>query len=106
MADHELAERLAGLASRVDGLGHLTVGEESRTLEDQEDRLVKLALVAIAHEMEATNKKYRSAVKRVKEASDAVGDADERIENVAEIIKLVAKALDAAEGLLKKAVVG
>jgi hypothetical protein len=106
MADHELAERLAGMASRVDELGHLTVGEDSRTVEDQEDRLVKLALVAIAREMDATNKKYQRAVKRVREASGAIGEADEQIENVAEIIKLVAKALDAAEGLLKKAVVG
>jgi hypothetical protein len=84
MADHELAERLAGLASRVDELGHLTVGEDSRTVEDQEDRLVKLALVAIAREMDATNKKYQRAVKRVREASGAIGEADEQIENVAE----------------------
>jgi hypothetical protein len=84
VADHELAERLPGLASRVDELGRLTVGEDSRTLEDQEDRLVKLALVAIAREMDATNKKYQRAVKRVREASDAIGEADEQIENVAD----------------------
>jgi hypothetical protein len=106
MADHELAERLAGLASRVDNLMHLTIGEESRTLEDQQDRLVKLALVAIARDMDATNKKYQNAVTRVRTASEAIGDADRRIQNVADVIALVAKALDAAEGLLKKAALG
>jgi uncharacterized protein YukE len=106
MADHELAERLAGLASRVDNLVHVTVGEDSRTLEDQQDRLAKLALVAIAQAMDATNKRYQNAVKQVKEATEAIGDADKRIQNVAEIITLVAKALDAAEGLLKKAALG
>jgi hypothetical protein len=106
MVDHELAERLAGLASRVDNLVHLTVGEESRTLEDQEDRLAKLALVAIAQDMDATNKKYQNAVASVTAATEAIGDADRRIENVARIISIVAKALDAAETLLKKAALG
>lgn len=106
MADHELAECLAGLASRVDNLMHLTIGEESRTLEDQQDRLVKLALVAIARDMDATNRKYQTAVTRVRAASEAIGDADEQIQNVAAVIGLVAKALDAAEGLLKKAALG
>jgi hypothetical protein len=106
MADHELAECLAGLASRVDNLMHLTIGEESRTLEDQQDRLVKLALVAIARDMDATNRKYQTAVTRARAASEAIGDADERIQNVAAVIGLVAKALDAAEGLLKKAALG
>ena len=106
MADHELAERLAGLASRVDNLVHLTVGEDSRILEDQQDRLVKYALVAIAQEMDATNKKYQAAIKRVRDATEAIGDADERIQNVADVITLVAKALDAAEALLKKAALG
>src|SRR5262245_47582839 len=106
MADHELAERLAGLASRVDNLMHLTIGEDSRTLEDQQDRLVKLSLVAIAQDMDGTNKKYQNAVARVRAASEVIGDADKQIQNVAQIISLVAKALDAAEGILKKAALG
>jgi hypothetical protein len=106
MVDHELAERLAGLASRVDNLVHLTIGEESRTLEDQQDRLAKLVLVAIAQDMDATNKRYQHAVDSVKVATAAIGEADRRIENVAKIISIVAKALDAAETLLKKAALG
>jgi hypothetical protein len=103
MSDHALAEGLAGLASRVDNLAHLTAGAESRTLEDQEDRLAKLTLVAIAVNMDATNAKYRSAVKRVQAAIDAIGDADKKIQNVARVIARVAKALDVAEKLLAKA---
>src|SRR2546427_12061968 len=96
MSDHALAEGLAGLASRVDNLSHLTAGAESRTLEDQEDRLAKLTLVAIVGEMAATNAKYRDAVKRVQAAIDAIGDADKKIQNVAQGIAGGAKALDVA----------
>ncbi len=78
MSDHALVEGLAGLASRVDSLSHLTEGDESRTLEDQEDRLAKLTLVAIALDMDATNAKYRDAVNRVQAAIDAIGDARTR----------------------------
>jgi hypothetical protein len=102
MSDHALVEGLAGLASRVDSLSHLTEGDESRTLEDQEDRLAKLTLVAIALDMDATNAKYRDAVNRVQAAIDAIGDADTKIQNVAKIISRVAKALDVAEKLLTK----
>jgi hypothetical protein len=45
MSDHALAEGLAGLASRVDNLAHLAEGDQSRTLEEQEDRLAKVTLV-------------------------------------------------------------
>jgi hypothetical protein len=103
MSDHALAEGLAGLASRIDNLVHATAGDDSRTLEEQEDRLAKLALVAIAQEMDATNAAYGNAVARVNAAIAAVGQADKRIEHVAQVIKLVATALDAAEQLLKKA---
>jgi ABC-type transporter Mla subunit MlaD len=103
MSDHELAEGLAGLASRVDNLVHLQDGDDSRTLEDQQDRLAKVALAIIAQDMDATNQRYQRAVESVQAATDAIGDADKRIENVARVIKLVAKALDAAEKLLAKA---
>jgi len=102
MSDHALAEGLAGLASRVDSLSHLTAGVNRRTLEDQEDRLAKLTLVAIALDMDATNAKYQDAVNRVQTAIDAIGDADKKIQNVARIISRVAKALDVTEKLLTK----
>jgi ABC-type transporter Mla subunit MlaD len=102
MSDHALVEGLAGLASRVDSLSHLTAGDQSRILEDQEDRLAKLTLVAIALEMDATNAKYQDAVNRVQTAIDAIGDADKKIQNVVRIISRVAKALDVTEKLLTK----
>jgi len=101
MSDHALVEGLAGLASRVDTLSHLTEGDDSRTLE-QEDRLAKLTLVAIALDMDATNAKYKDAVSRVQGAIDAIGDGDKRIRNVAQVISKVAKALDVAEKLITK----
>src|SRR5256885_14812869 len=102
MSDHALVEGLAGLASRVDTLSHLTAGDQSRTLEDQEDRLAKLTLVAIALDMGATNAKYRDAVNRVQAANDAIRDADTKIQDVARIISRLAQAPDVAEKLLTK----
>jgi len=102
MSDHALVEGLAGLASRVDTLSHLTEGDQSRTLEVQEDRLAKLTLVAIALDMDATNAKYKDAVNQVQAAIDTIGDADKKIQNVAQAISRVAKALDVAEKLVTK----
>src|SRR2546422_8172645 len=95
-----LAEGLAGLASRVDNLSHLTAGAESRTLEDQEDRLAKLTLVAIVGGMDATNAKYRDAVKRGQAANDSIRDADKKNQNVAQVIAGVAKAPNGAGKIL------
>src|SRR3989442_15843825 len=96
MSDHALAEGLAGLASRVDNLAHVTTGDDSRTLEDQEDRLAKLTLVAIALEIDATNAKYQDAVKRVQSAIDANGDADRKIQNIAQVIARAPKGIKVA----------
>ena len=104
MSDHALVEGLAGLASRVDALSHLTGGDQSRALEDQEDRLAKLTLAAIALDMDATNAKYKDAVSRVQDAIDTIGDGDKKIRNVAQVIAKVAKALDVAEKLVTKLV--
>jgi hypothetical protein len=102
MSDHALAEGLAGLASRVDNLAHLAEGDQSRTLEEQEDRLAKVTLVVIAQEMDATNAAYKNAVNQVRAAIDTIGAADKKIQNVARVIRLVAKALDTAEKLAEK----
>jgi len=103
MGDHALAEGLAGLASRVDSLSHAASDDDKGQLEAQADRLAKLALVAIAQDMDATNARYRDAVGQVSAAIDALGAADKKIENVAHVIALVAKALDVAEKVVKKA---
>jgi len=103
MGDHALAEGLAGLASRVDSLSLAASGDDKGRLEAQEDRLTKLALAAIAQDMDATNARYRDAVDGVAAAIDAIGAADRKIENVAHVIALVAKALDVAEKVVKKA---
>ena len=103
MGDHALVEGLAGLASRADSLSHLAEGDDSRALEAQEDRLSKLVLVAIAQEMDATNAQYKDAVTQVKTAIAAIGDADKKIQKVADVIAMIAKALDVAEKVVTKA---
>jgi hypothetical protein len=103
MTNHELAERLTGLASRVSDLLRLTPADDSDDLQDQQDRLTKLSLVAIATGMDATNQLYRDAVTKLKAATNVIGQADQRIQNVARVVKVVAEALEAAEQALKAA---
>ena len=103
MSDHALAEGLAGLASRVDGLSQLAEGGDRDALTAEADRLTKLLLVAIARDMDATSAQYQDAVNQVAAATGAIGAADQKIQKVADVIALVAKALDVAEKVVKKA---
>jgi ABC-type transporter Mla subunit MlaD len=103
MSDHALAEGLAGLASRIDSLSQLAEGRDKEALKVDADRVTKLLLVAIARDMDATNAQYQDAVNQVTAATGAIGDADKKIQKVADTIAMVAKALDVAEKVLKKA---
>ncbi len=94
--DHELAENLSGLASRVNNLAVLHTGNESRTLLEQQDQLTKLALAAIAKDLDAERPAYKAALQSVKDAIGFIGAADNRLDNVAQGIKLVAKAITLA----------
>jgi ABC-type transporter Mla subunit MlaD len=102
-SDHALAETLAGLASRLDDLVHGTTGDDSRRCEEQQERLEKLTLAAIAAHIDATNARYRTAVDSVQAAIDEIDAADRKLENIARVITIVAKAADVAEKLLEKA---
>jgi ABC-type transporter Mla subunit MlaD len=103
MSDHALAEGLAGLASRIDSLSQLAEGRDKEALKVDADRVTKLLLVAIARDMDATNAQYQDAVNQVAAATGAIGDADKKVQKVADTIAMVAKALDVAEKVLKKA---
>lgn len=100
---HELAEKTSGLASRVNNLAVYHTGEESRALLEQQDRLAKLALVAIVKELSDEHRDYKAAVKGLNEAIDFIGEADSQIQGVAKAIRLAAKAADLVEKALKTA---
>ena len=98
---HELAEKTAGLASRVDNLVALQTGEGSRMLELQQERLEKLALAAIAADLAASEANYQAAIKGLNAAINRIGDADKAIQKISGVIKLVARAADLVEAALK-----
>ena len=100
---HELAEKLAGLASRINDLAVETTGDESRRLLDLQDRLSDLALAAIATALDEEAARYKQAVKALGGAIDAIGEETEAVEQVTRIITVVKKAADLAEALLKSA---
>lgn len=103
MSTHKLVEKTAGLASRVDNLVAQHTGDECRALEREQARLEKLTLVAITVALDESSRRYEGAIAALQSAIDAVGDGERRIQKVSRVIKLVAKAADAVEGLLKKA---
>ncbi|MGH8550805.1 MAG: hypothetical protein ACRERU_19845 [Methylococcales bacterium] len=100
---HELAEKLGGLASRVNNLAVHQTGSESRTLLESQDRLTKLELVAIVKELSSDDDDYKTAIQGLNEAIAFIGEATKKIENIALAIQLIAKAADLAEKAIKTA---
>jgi hypothetical protein len=101
---HELTEKLAGLASRVNDLAVATTGEPSRELLALQKRLTQQTLEAIAQALDAQDAAYKKAMGALDDAIDAIDEADEAIEGIARKIRIAAKAADAVEKLLKKLV--
>lgn len=101
---HELAEKTAGLASRVNNLAVHHAGNESRTLLEEQDRLAKLQLVAIVKDLSDEHADYKAAIKGLNNAIAFIGDADGEIREVVKAIKLISKAADLVEKAVKTAV--
>ena len=100
---HELAEKTAGLASRLDNLVALQTGADSRQCEDLQDRFEDLTLAAIAKDLDDSAKSYKEAIDALNNAIKTIGEADKSLENVAQVIRIVAKAADLVEKALKAA---
>ena len=103
--NHDLVEKLAGLASRVNNMAILHTGETSRQLLEIQDNLAKLALLAIKMDLNQEQSSYQEALKGLNEAINYVGEANKDIEGTAEAIQLVVKAVDSVEKVLKKVAV-
>jgi len=100
---HELAEKVAGLASRVNNLAVNHTGDDSRALLEVQDRLIKIELVAIIRDLNDEHKDYVAAIAGLDKAIDMIGDATGQIEKVAKAIQLAKKAADLAEKAIKTA---
>jgi hypothetical protein len=104
MDNHQLAEKLSSLASRVNNLAVLHTGEDSRELFKEQIQLADLAQAAIIENLNAEHDAYEAALSGLNEAINFIGDADHEIGNVATAISLVAKAANLADTALKVAV--
>ncbi len=91
--NHELAAEISGLASRVNNLAVLHTGDDSRTFLQQQDQLAKLALAAIARDLNAQDSAYQAALQGIRTANAYLGDASKQLADAAKGIKLVAKAI-------------
>ncbi len=91
---HELAEKTAGLASRVNNLAINQSGNQSRQLIEEQARLIKLEMVAIVKDLNCEHDAYKKAIEGLNTAINAVEDADKDITKVADAIALVKKASD------------
>lgn len=97
---HELAEKTAGLASRVNNLAVLHTGKHSRQLLELQDRLAKLTLLAIVKELKAEHEAYQAAISGIQTAIDLIGEADKKIKKISEAINVIAQTIDAIERAL------
>ncbi len=101
MDNHQLSERITGLASRVNNLAVNLTGDSSRQLLEQQNELIDLTQIAIVQDLDASAEKYKDALQKVENAIEFIGDESKKIENVSKAIKLVGSAIQAATKLLK-----
>jgi len=101
MDNHQLSERIAGLASRVNNLAVNSTGDFSRQLLEQQNDLIDLTQLAIVQDLDASAEKYKDVLQKVEDAIEFLGDASKKIENVSKAIKVVGSVIQAATKLLK-----
>jgi uncharacterized protein YoxC len=101
MDNHQLSERIAGLASRVNNLAINTSGESSRLLLEQQNELIDLAQLAIVQDLDARVPNYKAALSKLNDAIRFIGDASKKIQKVTDAIKYVSGAIKAVTKLLK-----
>jgi hypothetical protein len=94
---HELPEKIAGLASRVNNLAVNHTGGDSRTLLAIQDKLAQLAQAAIIADLSDRRADYQKALEGLNDAIAFIGDADAQLDNVAKAIALASEAADLAE---------
>ncbi|MDZ7263689.1 MAG: hypothetical protein ONB16_03835 [candidate division KSB1 bacterium] len=100
---HELAEKTAGLASRINNLAVLHSGKHSRQLLELQDQLARLTLLAIVRELNAEHEAYQAAMAGIHQAIDLIGEADKKIKKITEVINVVAQTINAIEQALMDA---
>jgi hypothetical protein len=91
--NHTLAERITGLASRVNNLAVLHTGTDSRKLFEQQNHLIDLAEYAIVSDLDADDPAYQAALKSVDAAIETIGEANKTVKNVSKAISAVATAI-------------
>jgi hypothetical protein len=91
---HELVEKTAGLASRVNNLAVKQSGIVCRQLLHEQDELIKIQMAAIVQDLNCEEPEYKKAIDGLNKAIKAVDDADKNISKVAEAINQVKKAID------------
>jgi bisphosphoglycerate-independent phosphoglycerate mutase (AlkP superfamily) len=91
---HELAEKTAGLASRVNNLAVKQTGDSCRQLLSQQDKLIKLEMAVIVQNLDCEKPAYQKAIDGLNKAIKAVEAADKDISKVADAIKRVKQAID------------
>lgn len=102
---HELAEKTAGLASRINNLTVHHTGNHCRKLIELQDRLAKLTLLAIVNELNAEHEAYQKAITGINEAIDFIGEADKKLKKINEAINVVTQTIDCIERALTDAIV-
>ena len=103
MDSHDICELASGLASRANNLSVDTTGADSRTLMEQQDQLSNLALAAIAKDLDATTKEFAATYDILIQATAAADAAAKQIQQVANAITMIGKAITSVASLLRTA---
>ncbi len=104
---HELAEKVAGLASRVSDLTAVQGDDDSSlALLKIRTSLIDESSRAIVARLNAADAQYQQAIAAVDQAIAVVGDGQRKIDNVTAVIETLKKVVDIVEKVLTKVAAG
>jgi len=99
---HELSEKIAGLASRIDNLSTTEQGNNSRYLMQLCDELTKLTTLSIRLDFDARDADYSKALQSINTSIELINNADKSIEKISDIISKVKDVVTTTKDLITK----
>lgn len=97
---YEIAESLAGMASRVDDLAVKASGDDCRRLLRQRDQLIELSNRAIVEVIKDLGAEYGAAIARLGAVSAQIEKAEEDLKQVGKVIGQIAEVINQVTPLL------
>jgi hypothetical protein len=99
---HELTEKIAGLASRINNLAVDQTGSNSRALLQLQDELTDLTVLSIKLDLDDQDSLYQNALAAINNSIELINNADKALDNISQVIAKVKSGVDIAGKIIQK----